>query len=274
MNIKFSLSLIAILGVFGIAVFIFLQNEEATVTASLQTYSPNRAEVHDATLDLLAAAPGVVQIGSAFLTIAPGQNGDLWSVRGTFNKENRNIPLFASVRYHCANGKENERCWSLDKLIIDGIPSLIRTHKTDARKRPNVKGSAGSLAPQSADGNLLRKTSKTQPLSGVNATITPKSQEKSKFEMAGSENKAKANSVQQTPSTTTVASPIWRTRSNNVNARSGPGLDYKIIFKMSTTTTLILIEQQEGWGLFEYPAANREQGQVWIHMNMVQKNSS
>ena len=203
-------------------------------------------------MKLLAVTQGIMQTEAAFLAIGQGLDETSWSIRGTINKENRYIPVFAAIRYHCANHNEDAQCWSLEKLIIDGVHSPIDTLKNGSRESSNAEDAENSTAFQIADRPRLQKTVEPPATSKVKANISPK---------------------QRMQTETSKPLMIWRTRSDNVNARSGPGLDTKVVFKMNVTTPLTLIEQRKHWGLFEYSMANDELGHVWIHMSMVQKSS-
>ena len=59
-----------------------------------------------------------------------------------------------------------------------------------------------------------------------------------------------------------------------VNARLGPGTGYDVAFTLGPDLPLVLIRQENGWGLFEYPAQGGETGQIWIFMDLVRQKRS
>lgn len=63
---------------------------------------------------------------------------------------------------------------------------------------------------------------------------------------------------------------IWRTRTNNVNGRTGPGTNFGIAFKIPSSVDLGFLEERDGWGLFKYDAEGGKEGKIWISMRLVQ----
>ncbi|MCL1950909.1 MAG: hypothetical protein FWF59_14405 [Turicibacter sp.] len=62
---------------------------------------------------------------------------------------------------------------------------------------------------------------------------------------------------------------LFTVRSNSTNFRSGPGTGYTALGQVHAGTSLSLVRQQSGWGLFNIQSGANAGRQGWIQMNLV-----
>ena len=118
-----------------------------------------------------------------------------------------------------------------EKLTLNFPKALISS--TGSSERSSVSGPMNTTTLQFTDSRQLPSTLKTQAISERTAAVRLQSHSQTKLIRSTTKNQANANAAQKTPSSKSATASTWRTRSDNVNARSGPGLDTNIIFKMN-----------------------------------------
>lgn len=280
MNIKSTAGIFVAVVIVGVGAAFTLSNSDDGAEDMPKTYTPNRAEVHEAVLARLAEYPEVVKIETAFLSIGAGEDAKTWSVRGTFDKENRNIPMFASVEHTCDGDNVSLPCWRLNELVVDGTAVTITGNLMDAGKIPSSSNRAAPAGDTATNSVNQQSGSARQEL--LNSSTSEAGNAAAK-QMAA---KAQPSAAPEAPEDDDVVAleretvvqarapqtnaKLWRTRSDSVNARATPSLEGDVVFNMSTSVPLTLINEEKPWGLFEYPSVNGQTGRVWIHLSVVE----
>ena len=260
---------------------------------SSDVYTPSPTAVHGAFMTALGAYPEVIHLQTSFVTIQGASKPKSWSLRGSFPRENRNIPIFAALSHVCDTESDAPNCWRLEELTVDGrdIPTgtpSLSSASSDANRSTSVGQSSVS------DGGSAASNSQSSNAGSNSATDTADVPERVETPYLKTSTSAPEETVASGPSTDasasssmnesqsnsreTAAAPpqteentFWRTTSDIANARLAPSLDGQVAFKMSSGVPLTLVEERGTWGLFEYPAANDQRGRVWIHMDVVER---
>lgn len=204
------------------------------------------------------------------LLIPGAQMGkNTWSFNGNLSGQTSDRPFFGTIVAVCDNLKDLD-CWQLGSLTVNGVPYQF----TVENKRPMNTVARVDTA---------KKTdSQSLPDRGVKSSNEDTTQQKQEDTAAKIEEKTEIKkespSVSIDLQTATLNKPqriekpvIWRTVTNNVNARMGPGSNYDIAFKMPQSVPLTLVKSENKWGQFEYTGANNQTGRIWIAMSLVKK---
>lgn len=252
-----------VLVVGGISVLALVNSNERETN---DVYVPSPTTVRGAFMSALGTYPEIINLQTSFVTIQGDNRFKSWSLRGSFKRENRNIPIFASITHICDAKSDDPDCWRLGELSVDGrnIPtgtpmvSSITENTTPSGEAGKAKGDDAGKTTQSSKSDLV-------PRSAHETTDTPSLVPPATTKNAAVPIETKTASAQGGDNT------IWRTKSDKANARVAPSLDAEIAFTMPSDIPLTLIEERNSWGHFEYPAANKQRGSVWIHMDVVER---
>ncbi|MDV7339296.1 hypothetical protein RYZ26_06805 [Terasakiella sp. A23] len=188
---------------------------------------------------------------------------NVWSFSGTFKGESADRPFFGQIRMTC-QVVETHACWKLQELVIDGTPYTLAIEDTVQTEE---------LLPEEKENQILETTENQE--SGAKQEIkaeieqTPNQEDTISKEIEQSVTKIKL--PPKAPAVKSEEISIYRTVSDNVNARMGPGSDHGIAFKMPSSVSLKLLKKDGKWGEFEYKGANDQTGKIWIALSLVKK---
>ncbi|RCK34070.1 hypothetical protein TH9_06665 [Thalassospira xiamenensis] len=230
-------------------------------------FSPSPADIYAGIIE--AVKPTLDVHGYGLTMLVPGNRlGEFeWDFRGTLGKENVSPPFYGRVTYVCEDNPQSY-CWRLDELLING--RTIERISGDAQglnERETAEGAAVETVEQVAAG-----FSADDQVGASEISTDPQESETVSENANDTDVVAEVASV---ASENTVPLPddevkIWHSTSDTVNARIGPGTDYKIAFQMPSATPLKLLEEQDGWGQFSYTGPNGKIYSVWIAMTLVE----
>jgi hypothetical protein len=196
--------------------------------------TPPASQIYDAIRELTTEQ--FSDYGLAIALLVPGASitENTWDFRGNARTSERDKPFFGTIRNICLEFGDIA-CWRLSLLNLDGVALPLTS---DASLDETINQAANIASGQS------------EPLQ---SEIQPQ---------------AKPQKPQAKPETKPELQ-IWRTRTNNVNGRMGPGTEFKIAFKIPDSINLGLIEKRDGWGLFRYDAEGGKEGKIWVSMRLV-----
>ena len=237
---------ILIVGVVGLGLlsslaFLLIGNKTQVVKQE-----PNSSHFHTAIppriLDALGGREATITM------IIPGQRvGDeQWRFTGSLKEGRFDKPFYGVIFARCLNYDEIS-CWRLTELTVNGKPVML------AEGQENNVAQEGDIL--ISDENPSQSKADTEAEPPVNGAV---SVPVDVIVPALDQGAAKVAAV-----------TFWKTKSDNVNTRSGPGTNFPKGFVMPSYVKLTLVREEQGWGLFSYTAKGGGQGQVWIIKNFV-----
>ncbi len=235
LGIGFGLVGVLLIGFFFLGIE---KNDPDKITPS----APSRDAIEKAVRELLELELNSRKFQPDVFVASPLRDINVWSLRGnlkTTNSSGARQLFFARAKAVCGEW-DDIACWKISALTVDGKPLEIK----DTTGPDGVAMNAGSLADSAPD----EKSGEGLP-SGSLENNTLKSPGKSGPK---------------------VGSGRWRTISDRVNARKGPGEDFETFFRMPKQVPLTLIKKDKDWGEFEYAGKDGTLGRVWIAMKVVE----
>jgi|GEM_PF-1814894 len=226
---------------------------------------PARNQVFVAGQQLLEGQLGDEAAKLTLLVVGTHPEENLWAIRGSLRAETDaeyTKPFFGEIESVCKSW-QSLSCWQLKSLTIDGRSQLV----ANSRLRTRVAGQG-----QEGDFNSTFSTatgSSPNPSEVNEGTYAgqPPASETDIAKLAGGGNGSSATGVATAePDREAV---VWRTVNDRVNARSGPGTDYKVYLQMPSRVALRLLRREGEWGYFEYTGQNGQIGKVWISIGLV-----
>lgn len=169
-----------------------------------------------------------------------------WDFRGSVKKREVYSPVYGEVERVCADSTKLT-CWALARLSIDG--NLIEFGQT----APPTESASTALNMSDTGGDSVSsEQTETEPSTGQGSA-------------SAAENREPANALDA------GSGDLWRSRSDNVRARLGPGVEHPIAFPMPSHVALRLVSQSGSWGEFEYETTAGNRAKVWIYLDLVEK---
>jgi|GEM_PF-6347198 uncharacterized protein YgiM (DUF1202 family) len=240
---KKSLAVLLFVAALSSAAYVFMSRDAPRIANSIA--SPSNSVLYLAIQEALRAHES--GIGERLSLLVPGEKVDLtsWNFRATTRNGDLSKPVFGTIRNLC-DAFADANCWTLISLEIDGQPAFSGQTSQSAPVLDQVVSSpARNALSQERDEPAATQSTSLQPAAASDAPVL---------------------------SETATPAEKWRTRSENVNGRMGPGTEYDIAFKVPRGMALTLVETRSGWGRFEYPTSDGSGAQIWIWMQLVEKN--
>ncbi|OSQ40486.1 hypothetical protein [Thalassospira mesophila] len=287
---------VIVLGVIALGVWLFWAQQKAEQQKTADRFRPSPAQLYAGISDRIS--PVFDMHGYKVAMLVPGDrtDEDRWVFRGTARSGNLSPAYYGQVEYICAAHAETTTdCWKLRELVVDGRPlEISEIGLPEDGAKPDDKTATETRESQALGMNNALDTEDdaknpdfAQPFAqgavtgDATATSDPADDDKNSADasseqgnMPASEASADKTSEPAAPAQAgaQVSGEVWRTTSNNVNARMGPGTDYEVAFAMPSTTAMSLLEQKNGWGRFSYQGPDGKTYRVWIYMSLVAKD--
>ncbi len=230
---------------------------------------PGSNQVFIAGQQLLQGQLGGDAAKLALLVVGAHPQENRWAIRGLLRAESDTEytkPFFGEIETICESW-HSLTCWQLKSLTIDGRRQLaanphLRTRVARQDQEPDIRPKFATATGSSPDPSVksggVRVDQSRSSMSGAAGT-------------ASSGNRSSATGAASAkPDGKSV---IWRTVNDRVNARSGPGTEYKIYLQMPSRVGLRLLRREGDWGYFEYTGQNGQIGKVWISMGLVKADA-
>lgn len=214
---------------------------------------PSRGQFKKAVRELLRQELEQREHGIDLLVLGALSPDGAWPFRGSLTGGASNMPFFGSLITVCGAWADL-RCWYLNRLVINGkaVPLPLPAIDTEASGPATTLESNSGTAAATATGG---KVSLAIP---PRLTIDePNERERERRQGKG---EAPAQESQSRP---------WFTKSDQVNARSGPGTEHEKLYAMPSSVPLRLIEKRDGWGRFAFELNDDSEGNAWISLKLV-----
>ncbi len=220
---------------------------------------PSRGQFKKAVTGLLRQELERRGLGIDLLVLGARLPDDTWPFRGSLTGGANNVPFFGSLITVCGAWAEL-RCWYLSRLVVNGKDLPLPPPAADA-------GEGGGPA------TTLESNSKTATGGKVSSAIPPpltvdEPDKRKQGRRQGKGEAGKAEAPPQAPAPESQSRP-WFTKSDQVNARSGPGTEYEKLYAMPSSVPLRLIEKRDGWGRFAFELNDDSEGNAWISLKLV-----
>ncbi len=221
--------------------------------------SPSRIQFKKAVTGLLAEELQQRGHGIDLLVLGALSPDGAWRFRGSLTGDVNNVPFFGSLITVCGAWAEL-RCWYLSRLVVNGKDLPLPPPAADA-------GAGGGPA------TTLESNSETATGGKVSSAIPPpltvdEPDKRKQGRRQGKGEAGKAEAPPQAPTPESSSRP-WFTKSDQVNARSGPGTEYEKLYAMPSSVALRLIEKRDGWGRFAFELNDNSEGNAWISLKLV-----
>lgn len=265
--------------VFGLVVaggVFYWTQQQAKQQKMANHFQPSPAALYTGMADQISPVFDLHGYKIAMLVPGDRTNGDSWVFRGTARSGNLSPAYYGQVDYTCGpKGGDTGNCWKLSQLVVDGRPLKLVGTVSDA-------GATGDVA-DTPDETAALESRESQALGMNNALDTEMPGDDVDQPVAPEAGADSADKTAQVTADTADAdsangdvnskkADVWRTTSDNVNARMGPGTDYEVAFAMPQSTPMQLLEQKDNWGHFSYVGPDGKTYRVWIYMNLVAKD--
>lgn len=234
-KIGIALGFVVILGGLGMSLF-------STPSENALPTSPSSKDLYETIshhLQLNLEGRGV-----AVTMIIPGakHEDDVWQFTGSLKEDRSDKPFYGALKLRC-DEFQNDSCWELETLVVNGHAVLVIPQDTIESAEVGM-GVSSVIKEDVAEGN-----------NSSEQTVSAPSQ--------SPDMKADSQVVESSVSTP----QYWKTKSDNVNARHGPGTKFPIAIQIPSYVKLTMVREENGWGLFEYAGKGGAKGRVWISMS-------
>ncbi|OKH87456.1 hypothetical protein [Thalassospira sp. TSL5-1] len=270
---------IVVLGVVVAGGGFYWTQQQAKQQRMANHFQPSPAQLYTGIADQVTPVFDLHGYKIAMLVPGDRTNGDSWVFRGTARSGNLSPAYYGQVDYTCGpQGGDEDACWKLSQLVVDGRPlKLVGTvaENGDASDTPDE-----TAALESRESQALGMTNALDTAMPGDGAVQPVAPDAS----GAADRQASDGPADETAQATAdddgadnnnadqEKADVWRTTSDNVNARMGPGTDYEVAFAMPQSTPMQLLEQKDGWGHFSYVGPDGNTYRVWIYMNLVAKD--
>lgn len=216
--------------------------------------SPSRGQFKKAVSGLLRQELEQKGHGIDLLVLGALSPDGAWPFRGSLTGGANNVPFFGSLITVCGAWADL-RCWYLNRLVINGKDVPLPLPAADAGVGG---GPATTLASNSGTAAATATGGKVSLAILPRLTIDePNERERGRRQGKG---EAPAQESQSRP---------WFTKSDQVNARSGPGTEHEKLYAMPSSVPMRLIEKRDGWGRFAFELNDDTEGNAWISLKLV-----
>ncbi|MCH7864615.1 MAG: hypothetical protein IIC56_05305 [Proteobacteria bacterium] len=189
--------------------------------------------------------------------------------RGSLTADVNNVPFFGSLIAVCG-AWEDLRCWHLNRLVINGKDVPLPPPAADAGVGGGPATTLESNSGTAVDTAIGGKVSLSIPpkLSGDKPDEREQGRRQGKGEAGKAAAPPQAPALPQAPAQESQSRP-WFTKSDQVNARGGPGTEYKKLYAMPSSVPMRLMEKRDGWGRFAFELNDDSEGNAWISLKLV-----
>ncbi|AUG54557.1 hypothetical protein [Thalassospira marina] len=272
---------VVVLGLVAAGGWFYWNQQQAKQQRMADRFMPSPAQLYSGIADQVT--PVFDLHGYKIAMLVPGDRieGDSWVFRGTARSGNLSPAYYGQVDYSCGpNGGDDGACWKLSQLVVDGRPlklvgavegdSAAMADETTAleNRESQALGMNNALDNNAAAGD----SNDRQASAGQSDTSDVVKPDGGANEADGADASSEPAAVADNGVTSATSGDVWRTTSDNVNARMGPGTDFEIAFAMPQSTPMQLLEQKNDWGHFAYSGPDGKTYRVWIYMNLVAKD--
>ncbi len=222
--------------------------------------SPSRGQFKKAVTGLLAEELEQRGHGIDLLVLGALSADGAWRFRGSLTADVNNVPFFGSLITVCG-AWANLRCWHLNRLVINGKDVPLPPPAADAGAGGGPATTLESNSGTAADTAMGGKASLALP-----PRLAVDEPEQGRRQGNGEAGKAAA--PPQAPARESQSRP-WFTKSDQVNARGGPGTEYEKLYAMPSSVPMRLMEKRDGWGRFAFELNDDSEGNAWISLKFV-----
>lgn len=197
--------------------------------------------------------------------IIPGARVEkAWAFTGSLQEGLTTKPFYGQLRERCKDYNAVS-CWHLESLVVDGQTVVVLDN--ELRGVEQTSGSGEALEGETPVAQVSGDNNSTMSSPANTEEGTQKKEPGP--EVTTAQNGPTPSVIKEPQKQTELVPQLWRTTSDNVNVRNGPGASYDAVFKMPSRVQLTLVREENGWGLYAYQGESGREGRVWIAKSLV-----